>query len=141
MFAQFNLDLNPNAKLERRLNQIITNNPQAKNHLNYRAMFKYMDKFENQSYAIYQKSESLFELGLKYEEGVHVKQSLSKAIELYSQSAELKYDIAQFKLGYCFELGKGVSQDYKLAFYYYDLAAQQGFMNAQNNIAVLYENG
>ena len=60
-------------ELERRLNHIITNNPQAKNNLNYGAMFKYMDKFENQSYTIYKKSESLFELGLKYEEEVHVK--------------------------------------------------------------------
>lgn len=48
---------------------------------------------------------------------------------------------AQFNLGLSYEYGKGVSPDYRQAFYWYLKAAGQGQVDAQNNVGALYYKG
>ena len=46
-----------------------------------------------------------------------------------------------YVLGNCFYYGKGIEQDYEKAVYYYELAANQGFAVAQNNLAICFLKG
>ena len=48
---------------------------------------------------------------------------------------------AQNNLGYAYEKGQGVAQDYAQAVYWYRKAAEQGYAMAQSNMGVMYENG
>ena len=48
---------------------------------------------------------------------------------------------AQVNLGYLYENGRGVPQDYKEAAKWYRLAAEQGDASAQNNLGYMYKNG
>lgn len=48
---------------------------------------------------------------------------------------------SEFYLGVRYENGDGVPQDYKAAFYYYNLAASKGCPEAQYNLALLCKNG
>ena len=48
---------------------------------------------------------------------------------------------AQLTLGYCYDQGRGVGQDYKTALSWYRKAAEQGYDKAQYNIGVFYDNG
>ena len=48
---------------------------------------------------------------------------------------------AQTNLGYLYENGYGVEQDYGQAAYWYQLSANEGNKYAQNNLGYLYENG
>ena len=48
---------------------------------------------------------------------------------------------AQSNLGYMYENGRGVAQDYKEAARLYGLAAAQGHASAQFNLGVMYDNG
>ena len=51
------------------------------------------------------------------------------------------YDRAQFRLGWMYDMGYGVSEDDKHAVKWYTLAAEQGHDGAQNNLAMMYANG
>ncbi len=48
---------------------------------------------------------------------------------------------AQYRLGEMYDLGQGVTQDYKLAAQWYRRAAQQGHAQAQFALAEMYKNG
>jgi hypothetical protein len=48
---------------------------------------------------------------------------------------------AQFSLGWMYEIGKGVPQDYSEAAKWYRKAAEQGLGSAQSNLGVMYEIG
>ena len=54
--------------------------------------------------------------------------------------AEKGNAIAQFILGFMYENGEGVSQDYKKAEKWYHKAAEQGDTDAQYNLGELYDN-
>jgi hypothetical protein len=47
----------------------------------------------------------------------------------------------QTYLGYMYETGQGVPQDYHLAAYWYRLAAEQGHVRAQHLLGLLYDRG
>lgn len=47
----------------------------------------------------------------------------------------------QTDLGFMYEIGRGVPQDYHLAAYWYRLAAEQGFVPAQHLLGLLYDRG
>lgn len=49
--------------------------------------------------------------------------------------------VAQYKLGYDYYLGHGISQDYAQAAIWWRKAAEQGYADAQNNLGVLYNSG
>ena len=48
---------------------------------------------------------------------------------------------AQYNLGFMFDAGWGVEQDYTTAFNWYRLSAEQGFAKSQFNLGKLYEAG
>lgn len=61
-----------------------------------------------------------------------------KAFELYKESANMGYMSAQFRLGYCYYYGKGVTKDEIEALRWYRKAAEQGYCQAQYNVANAY---
>jgi TPR repeat protein len=48
---------------------------------------------------------------------------------------------AQTDLGYMFNVGQGVPQNYEEAFKWYSKAAKQGNATAQNNLGIMFQNG
>ena len=63
------------------------------------------------------------------------------SIEQLIQLAERGDAQAQANLGLMYNIGDGVKQDYKHAYYWYEKAAAQGNVNSQFNIGSLYNNG
>jgi len=68
-----------------------------------------------------------------YKEG-----NYAQALELLRPLAAEGIADAQNNIGWLYEEGKGVTQDYKEAVKWYRLAAEQGYAAAQNNLGVLY---
>ena len=64
-----------------------------------------------------------------------------QAFELCRQSAEQGNAEAQNSLGFMFQTGKGVLQDYKKAVEWYKKSAEQGNAEAQNNLGFMYSEG
>ena len=56
-------------------------------------------------------------------------------------SAKHGNETAQSMLGDCYYYGKGVTQNDKVAVYYYKKAAEQGEIDAQNNLGLCYYDG
>ena len=48
---------------------------------------------------------------------------------------------AQARLGYMYEMGRGVPQNYRLAVYWYGRAAQQGHSGAQYLLSFMFDRG
>jgi hypothetical protein len=81
-------------------------------------------------------------LAQRYRDGVGVKQSDKKTIELYEMAAKRGNANAQGKLGDFYRQGiHGVTQSGRRAIEYYTLAANQGHPIAQFNLACIYANG
>ena len=59
----------------------------------------------------------------------------------YRLAAEQCDALAQCNLGYMYDTGRGVPQDYKEALRWYRLAAEQGFASAQFNLGLMYDTG
>lgn len=78
----------------------------------------------------YQKGESLYS-----------DKSYSSALPYLNSSARRGHKKAQFRLGYLYYKGFGVTVDYTSAREWYEKAAAQGHATAQNNLGVLYEDG
>ena len=57
------------------------------------------------------------------------------------ERAEQGHADAQAYLGYCYDVGKGVTQDYAQAVYWYQKAAEQGNVAALKNLGLCYEYG
>ena len=57
------------------------------------------------------------------------------------KAATLGNPDAQYKLGVCYDKGKGVKQDYAEAVRLYRLSADQGNAKAQNNLGLCYDKG
>ena len=78
----------------------------------------------------------------RYKNGVGVKQSDEKAIELYEMAAKRGNATAQYQLGLYYDKGMcGLTQSSKRALEYYTLAAEQGFAHAQYTLGLMYFNG
>ena len=87
-------------------------------------------------------------LAHRYEDGLGVKQSDKKAIELYEMAAKRGHASAQYNLGNYYNEGSqgGLTQSSERAFEWYTLSANQGFALAQYNVpswkvGVYYCNG
>jgi TPR repeat protein len=88
------------------------------------------------------KAWAMVTLGQRYREGVGVKQSDKKAVELFEMAAKRGHATAQFNLGQFYRQGVcGFTQSDKKAFEYYTLAAEQGLAKAQFNLGAIYTNG
>ena len=64
-----------------------------------------------------------------------------KAMKYYMYAAEKNDSWAQFRLGYMYDMGKGVTQNYAEAVKWYLKSANQGNESAQYNIGVMYQKG
>ena len=81
-------------------------------------------------------------LAQRYKDGVGVKQSDKKAIELYEMAAKRGNAAAQYQLGLFYQEGSyGLTQSSKRAIEYYTLAAEQGYIDAQYNLGHMYVRG
>ncbi len=65
----------------------------------------------------------------------------AKAAKLYRPLAKQGNSVAQYSLGFLYERGKGVPQNYKEAARWYRLAADQGDVNAQWSLGGMYRFG
>jgi len=66
------------------------------------------------------------------------KGDFAAALREWTPLAEQGYAHAQHNLGYMYDKGEGVPQDYKTALKWYTLAAEQGHAKAQVNLGVMY---
>ena len=55
--------------------------------------------------------------------------------------AEQGNSTVQYNFGLMYDKGEGITQDYKMAVYWYRRSAEQGYANAQSNLGVMYGNG
>lgn len=65
----------------------------------------------------------------------------TEAASLYRKAAEQGLLMAQTAIGFLYENGKGVRQDFKEAVNWYRKAAEQGYSNAQSNLGSMYYEG
>ncbi len=63
------------------------------------------------------------------------------ACDLFRQAAESGYAKSQYRLGYCYQTGRGVKQDLVKANEWYLKAAKQGYVHAQYKLAYSYRVG
>jgi TPR repeat protein len=78
----------------------------------------------------------------RYRDGVGVKQSDKKAVELYEMAAKRGNANSQCVLGFYYIQGsRGLTQSDKRAIEYYTLASNQGHPEAQFNLGSMYANG
>jgi hypothetical protein len=63
------------------------------------------------------------------------------AFREFKLPADQGFASAQYNLGFMYENGQGVSQNYKEAVRWYRKAAEQGHASAQNNVGLMYKNG
>jgi TPR repeat protein len=62
-------------------------------------------------------------------------------VRLYGLAAAQGHANAQFNLGFMFDKGRGVAQDYAEAARLYGLAAEKGHADAQYNLGNMYHEG
>ncbi len=84
---------------------------------------------------------ALFEIAVRYSDGVGVKPDLTQAVKYYEKAAASGLAPAQYRLGSLFEKGQGVAKDLEAAQLWYTRAASQGNAKATHNLAVLYAEG
>ncbi len=84
-----------------------------------------------------QELSEIYNKGVKY---YNAKQ-YGLAAEQYRIAAEQGYAKAQCELGYLYDNGWGVPQDWTEAVKWYRLSANQGNKYAQDNLGLMYENG
>ena len=70
-----------------------------------------------------------------------LKAAPARAVSVCSRPAEQGNALAQFNLGFMYENGQGMPQDYAEAVKWYRKAADQGDAAAQNNLSLMYAEG
>lgn len=81
--------------------------------------------------------EQLYQKGKKY----YDKKDYTEAIKWLRKSAEQGNADAQYRLGFCYRCGYGVSKDYTEVVKWYRKAAEQGNADAQYNLGFCYKYG
>jgi len=78
-----------------------------------------------------------------YEEGkaLYDAKDYTKAVAKLKPAAEKGHKKAQYRLGMCYDKGKGVAEDDKQAFYWYSKSAAQEYAKAQYQVGKCYKNG
>ena len=84
---------------------------------------------------------AFFELARMYEEGYGVSKNATKAIALYTTSADMGYTRALYYQGRMFYRGKTVRRNYKRALELYLSAYDQGYSKVAVDIGRIYEKG
>lgn len=86
-------------------------------------------------------SETLFNLGTIYENGLGVEKDSKKAAEYHKLAADQGHKDAQIHLAKMYREGRGVEKNPKEAIKYFMLAADQNDREAQYRLAMGYQNG
>jgi TPR repeat protein len=68
-------------------------------------------------------------------------ESEKRACELFREAAGKGYAGSQYRLGYCYETGRGVAQNFSTANEWYEKAANQGYVDAQYKLGHSYRVG
>ena len=78
-----------------------------------------------------------------YEEGkaLYDAKKYTQAVAKLIPAAEKGHKKAQYRLGFCYDKSKGVAEDDKKAFYWYEKAAAQGHAKAQYQLGQCYKKG
>jgi len=78
-----------------------------------------------------------------YEEGkaLYDAKDYTKAVAKLKPAAEKGHKKAQYRLGLCYDKGRGVAEDDKQAFYWYSKSAAQDYAKAQYQVGKCYKNG
>ncbi|QDU79949.1 Putative beta-lactamase HcpC precursor [Polystyrenella longa] len=84
---------------------------------------------------------AMYNLGLYYERGHHVKANSRTSFRWYFKAAELGDDEAQCMVGYCYHEGEGISQNKEQAVHWYRLSANQDNASACYNLGLCYGDG
>ena len=80
-----------------------------------------------------------FNLGITYLRGEDgFDKNLPEAAKYTQMAVEKGYVRAQYQLGYLYEEGLGVPQDWEKSFHWYLKAANQGYAMAQNNVGTAF---
>ena len=82
-------------------------------------------------------AEELYKKGQK----LYNQNNYQEAVIWYLKAAELGHAAAQNYLGFLYEKGWGVAQDFSEAVKWYRKAAEQDYASAQHNLGLCYENG
>ena len=80
-------------------------------------------------------AEEYFQKGEK----AYYAQQYADAVNWYRKAAEYGHGDAQWSLGYCYEMGNGVTKTLVEAANWYRKAADQGYTSAQFNLGLCYE--
>lgn len=80
-------------------------------------------------------------IGNYYNEGLIYPKNFKKAVENYKIAAVKNNASGQFNMGQAYYYGEGVDQDYKVAFDWYQKAANQGYDLAYIQLSRYYEKG
>ena len=82
-----------------------------------------------------------YNLGVLYHQGLGVKSSLKKAIDLYRVASANNHPEAQYNLGIATIEGVGADYDPVTAARYFEKAAEGGIPEAAYNLGLIHENG
>ena len=78
---------------------------------------------------------AIHQLGLHiYQGGLGLQKDMQRAVELYTEAAQLGSIEALFSIGSAYDLGKGAQQDKAKAAEFYRKAAMQGSVSARHNL-------
>src|SRR4051794_9260219 len=80
-------------------------------------------------------------LSLFYYKDIILENKLNDFIIKYLKSSRKGDPVAQYNLGYCYQHGQGVTQDYKKAFEWYYKSANNGCGEGQNSLGECYYYG
>jgi TPR repeat protein len=86
-------------------------------------------------------TDSQYDLGNMYMEGIGVDMDKAKAIDWYGKAAAQGYEKAQYKLGLIYYEESSPEKDISLAFRYFNEAAGKGHPAAQFHIGKMYASG
>lgn len=110
---------------------------------NEREAFKWYEKA-----ALEHEPRSIFKLASFYDNGIAVKKDSAKASEYYKNALEYFSPLAnlgsafdQYRLGYMYQFGSGVSKNAAEGLKWYLKSAEQGDTSAMNNIGWMYLTG
>lgn len=76
------------------------------------------------------RAQELFDRGYRYENGDRVFVDMKMAVEYYQSAANMAHAEAQYRLGNCYEEGKGIEKNLEIASDWYKRAAAAGYVLA-----------
>ena len=80
---------------------------------------------------------AIYFIGEKYRDGMMgLRKDLRKALELFTQAAELGSNDALCHLGVAYQCGKGVQEDKAKAVHFWSKAAMQGHVESRHNLGM-----